>query len=589
MHDHQTFDYRCLSNPKQLCTYHTDCAAESLVFDYDTLIEKLKTETVVTNESRFSFHHCSERVKRTQAFYLDKLKERIVISSRDITDIYQKEEHQRIQLQNALDEAKIASNAKSVFLSSMSHDIRTPMNAILNLTDMAMDEIHEPESLAADLQKIKVSSNFLLGLINDILDMSRIESGKLELNPSVYSFCDFVSYMESITLPLCKKSGVSFSWDRNGNWASIYVDITRFNQIFYNILSNAIKYTPAGGSVTMTISNYHIEDGLLYADFCIRDTGIGMSEEFQKKLFTPFERADEASAYIGTGLGLSITKQIVQLMNGTIHVESKLSEGTAVTIHLPMPLATEEQLQASASRNCIDSSIAQKTTVNEKNHCILLAEDHPLNREIAVRLLNRANYTVECAADGVEAVDMFARSKPNHYAAVLMDIRMPQMDGYQATRRIRAMDRKDANSTPIIAMSANAFDGDVKESMSTGMDAYIAKPIAAEKMYQTLAEQIALHSETNQSKDVVHTAEEFKLTDEELKQVNGGNITTDYGVYEDEFELIHHCNSAEEFLRIVRTCKNSWISTLSDDALIKFYTDVKSETEIGTAKTGAMK
>lgn len=236
------------------------------------------------------------------------------------------------QLRTEAERADQASRAKSEFLSNMSHDIRTPMVAILSLTELSLEELDQPKQLQEDLSKIKTSGQFLLGLLNDVLDMSRIESGKMNLHPSVYTHAAFVGYMESISVPLCKQRGVQFDWDKGNTNFDVYVDITRFNQIFYNILSNAIKYTPEGGRVSMWVKNNHIDNGVLYCDFIIQDTGIGMSKEFQKKLFVPFERAESASAYSGTGLGLSITKQIVDLMHGTIHIDSELGKGTTVTL-----------------------------------------------------------------------------------------------------------------------------------------------------------------------------------------------------------------------------------------------------------------
>lgn len=380
-----------------------------------------------------------------------------------------------------------ATNAKSEFLSNMSHDIRTPMMAILNLTDLSLEEMDQPEQLKEDLTRIKMSGHYLLGLINDVLDMSRIESGKMTLNPSVYTHADFVRYMDSMTTPLCKQRKIHFTWDKGSTGYDVYVDITRFNQVFYNLLSNAIKYTPEGGSVSLLVTNNHVKDGVLYCDFVFRDTGIGMSAEFQKKLFTPFERAENVNAYAGTGLGLSITKQIVDLMQGTIRIDSEPDKGTTVTLMLPMPLATEAQRQAStnlrdATKESVSAHQAEKRLLR-----ILLAEDHKLNQEIITRLLQKRNYEVSCTSDGAEALAAFMDRSAGYFAAIIMDIRMPVMDGLIATQAIRALDRPDAKIIPIIAMSANAYDEDVKKSLDAGMDAHLSKPIEPERLYETLA------------------------------------------------------------------------------------------------------
>lgn len=380
-----------------------------------------------------------------------------------------------------------ATNAKSEFLSNMSHDIRTPMTAILNLTDLSLEELEQPELLKDDLNKIKVSGHYLLGLLNEVLDMSRIESGRMTMNPSVYTHADFVSYMDSMTAPLCRQQGIHFEWDKGTTGYDVYVDITRFNQVFYNILSNAIKYTPEGGNVSLLVTNNHVKDGVLYCDFIIQDNGIGMSEEFQKKLFTPFERAENVNAYIGTGLGLSITKRIVELMQGTIHIDSVLGKGTTVTINLPMPLATEEQRRASQDNSSMDKAKPSSLEGEGRPMRILLAEDHRMNQEIITRILQKRNYEVQCTSNGKEALEAFSDSSPGYYSAIIMDIRMPVMDGLASTQAIRALDRSDAMAIPIIAMSANAYDEDVKKSLDSGMNEHLSKPIEAEKLYETLA------------------------------------------------------------------------------------------------------
>ena len=373
----------------------------------------------------------------------------------------------------------------------MSHDIRTPMTAILNLTDLSMEELEQPELLREDLGKIKTSGHYLLGLLNDVLDMSRIESGKMTLSPRVYTHADFVSYMDSMTEPLCKQRGIHFDWDKGTTGYDVYVDITRFNQVFYNLLSNAIKYTPEGGSVSLQVKNNRVEDGVLYCDFVIKDTGIGMSEEFQKKLFTPFERADNVNAYNGTGLGLSITKQIVELMNGTIHIDSALGKGTTVTVWLPMPIATKEQCQAALnSGTALKADAASARSDKSRVERILLAEDHKLNQEIIKRLLQKRNYEVQCTADGAQALEAFSSSAVGAYAAVIMDIRMPVMDGLAAAKAIRALKRPDAKTIPIIAMSANAYDEDVQKSLDAGMNVHLSKPIEPEKLYDKLTQLI---------------------------------------------------------------------------------------------------
>lgn len=394
------------------------------------------------------------------------------------------------QMESKLAGAEAANRAKTEFLSNMSHDIRTPMTAILNLTDLSLDELDQPDLLKEDLTKIKLSGSYLLGLLNDVLDMSRIESGKMVFNPSVYTHADFVRYMDSITKPLCENQGISFQCDMGNTDYDIYVDVTRMNQIFYNLLSNAIKYTRQGGIVSLQVKNNKVVNDVLHCDFVIKDNGIGMSEEFQKKLFTPFERAENVSAYVGTGLGLSITKKIVDLMHGTIHVESQPDAGTTVTVQLPLPLATEAQSLAARSSSAAAAVKAHIHPDEQEMIHILLAEDHKLNQEIITRLLKKREYTVHCTSNGAEAIDAFSESAAGFYSAVIMDIRMPLKDGFEATRAIRALDRPDAKDIPIIAMSANAYDEDVKKSMDAGMNAHLSKPIEPQNLYETLKKYI---------------------------------------------------------------------------------------------------
>ncbi len=474
--------------------YHLAATADidigfAIILNYG--VSRLSTEEVdgiVDKYTTYRYHSqtLGERVYASRDVILFFMAILLILFVGVVLWNHQKKRYADALIQKNIDLVK-ATNAKSEFLSNMSHDIRTPMTAILNLTDLSLEELEQPELLKEDLNKIKVSGHYLLGLLNDVLDMSRIESGRMTLSPSVYTHSDFISYMDSMTLPLCKQRGIRFSWDKGTTGYDVYVDITRFNQIFYNLLSNAIKYTPEGGSVSLLVKNNQVEDGVLTCDFVIQDTGIGMSEEFQKKLFTPFERAENVNAYAGTGLGLSITKQIVELMHGSIRIDSALGKGTTVTLRLPMPLATEEQRRAlhqAAAEN------ASEPKEKERVARILLAEDHQLNQEIITRLLKKKSYEVQCTADGAQALAAFEDSEIGCFAAIVMDIRMPVMDGLAATRAIRALERPDAKTIPIIAMSANAYDEDVKKSLEAGMNAHLSKPIEPEKLYDTLEKLI---------------------------------------------------------------------------------------------------
>jgi signal transduction histidine kinase len=314
---------------------------------------------------------------------------------------------------------KEANQAKSEFLSRMSHDIRTPMNAIVNLTALARSELDDPRQLASDLGKIAVSGEFLLGLINDILDMARIESNKMVLTPGVYSFAEFESYLEGVIRPLCEQKQIAFTYRAPGSKRDILTDRIRFNQIFFNILSNAVKYTDPGGKVDFLMENSGTGPNNVFCTFVIRDSGRGMSEEFLKHVYQPFERADNTEAYSGTGLGLSITKSIVEAMNGTIELDSRIGEGTTVTVKLPLLLATQQQSE--------EHQPAEEQVQTEKGKAypalngihVLIAEDNPLNLEIVERLLRAEGVITDGAPNGAVCAEKFEKSPEHFYAAVL--------------------------------------------------------------------------------------------------------------------------------------------------------------------------
>lgn len=460
----------------------------------DDARQALSIETIVDALDRENNYNCSFSIryndkpmrKKWECSYLKDDKNKIVYTRSNITELFLKQEEQQRQLNEALGKAKKASAAKSDFLSNMSHDIRTPMNAIINMTRITREDFAKGKDITVDLDKISISSDFLLGLINDILDMSRIESGKLELIPDVYSYAEFLDYIRSIIESLCAEKNISFNMNEGITDLPIYVDKIRFNQLFFNVLSNAIKYTEPGGRIEYNIFNNKIHDGILSCDFVISDTGCGMSEEFQKKMYLPFEReSDNNEAYTGTGLGLSIVKSIVDLMKGTISVKSELGVGTEITIHLDMQLATREQIEESQSR-----IVVSKQLINLSGRKILAVEDNELNMEIMQYLLESEGLVVDTAFNGKEAIEKFNN---NNYDAILMDIRMPIMDGLEATKAIRASAKPDAANIPIIAMTANAFDVDRQISMESGMTDYLTKPVVPEDLYHVLRKCISIY------------------------------------------------------------------------------------------------
>ncbi len=389
-------------------------------------------------------------------------------------------ERQEKAIQTALKEAREANQAKTIFLSRVSHDIRTPMNAIINLTELARQE-NDPARVHEYLNKMAVSGKFLLVLINDILDMSRIESGELTLHRESLTRSEFLATVETIICPLMEEKHINFHSELNPGEYTILVDKMRFNQIFFNLLANAAKFTPEGGDVWFEVTNLEAADNRLKIKFVVRDNGIGMSEEFQQHLFEPF--AQESSKLNekkqGTGLGLSIVKNLVDTIGGTISVKSKLGEGTEFVVMFEVDILAREGASSSSSSSSAVSSSLDGLRV-------LLVEDNETNTYVAKIILEKVGCVVSTAENGQEAVDAFSASEPNTFDAILMDVRMPVMDGIEATKAIRALDRPDAASVAIVAMTADTFDDERKNMLEIGMNYHLPKPIDAQMLYEIL-------------------------------------------------------------------------------------------------------
>ena len=431
----------------------------------------------------------------TQVIYVDNpysSDQLAILISRRVDEQRHEEEQQRQALQSALDSANAASQAKSRFLSNMSHEIRTPMNAIIGMTTIAAAHVDERERVMDCLQKIGLSSRHLLSLINDVLDMSKIESGKLSLREEPFDFAALVADVVELVRPQADADRLTLEVPSAAlKNDSVIGDPLRVRQVFINILSNAVKYTPAGGRVCVEVRQ---EDSPRrgYQNYVFRcaDTGYGMSPEFLERLFQPFERAKDstASRVTGTGLGMAITKNVVDLMNGEILVESRPDEGSVFTVTLPLrtqdaPVRSAPQAWSSENAEAGDLSEPAQSLAGRR---FLIAEDNEINAEILCELLQMFGASSEVKTDGAQAVQAFSRAAPGAYDAVLMDIRMPEMDGYEAARAIRALDRPDAETIPIVAMTANAFDEDIQDARDAGMTAHVAKPISVEVLRDTL-------------------------------------------------------------------------------------------------------
>ena len=366
-----------------------------------------------------------------------------------------------------------ASLAKSQFLFNMSHDIRTPMNAIIGYTNLARKE-PSLEKVHEYLGKIDSSGKHLLTLINDILEMSRIENGVTELEYAPADLCFLFEEIGDLFAEQMKQKDLDFSvHDSQVQNRLVWCDTKNLNRVLLNVVSNAYKFTPAGGKITATLyESGSGDDGYGSYEFRVQDSGIGMSREFVDKMFTAFERERTStdSGVEGTGLGLAITKRLVDLMGGTIEVLTSPGSGTQIIIRLKLKLATEEDLQK-------DSSPEDEEEVDFTGKRLLVVEDNAINMEIACMILIQQGFQVDTAENGKVALDMVSSSPPGTYDAILMDIQMPIMDGYAATRAIRALDNKELADIPILAMTANAFQEDVQAAKEAGMQAHVAKPV----------------------------------------------------------------------------------------------------------------
>lgn len=390
-------------------------------------------------------------------------------------------------LAEALEAAEEANRAKTAFLSSMSHEIRTPMNAIIGLDDLALRKETLDDDTRQYLEKIGGSARHLLELINDILDMSRIESGKMILRNEVFSFRSIIEQINSMVMTQCADKGLKYECDITFDMDASYVgDAMKLKEVLLNILSNAIKFTDAPGSIFMTVEQTAVFEDKSTFRFVIEDTGIGMDESFIPKVFDTFaqENSGRTNKYGSTGLGMAIAKNIIELMNGTISVESEKGAGTKFTVVVTLGN------DASGSGEAAGAALPEKKRAELSGRNILLAEDVAINAEIMKEIVSVNGAKIDHAENGKRALEMFLASEINHYAAILMDVRMPEMDGLEAAERIRIQDRPDAATIPIIALTANAFDEDVERSLQAGMNAHLSKPVEPERLYRTLEELI---------------------------------------------------------------------------------------------------
>ena len=413
----------------------------------------------------------------------------MAINMTKILDSQRAEQARQEQLlRDALAAANAANRAKSDFLSRMSHDIRTPMNAIIGMSAIGQMKSQDVECVQDCFRKIDASSQYLLSIINDILDMSKIENGKMEITSVPFAPAAMLEEINDIIRPQAEEKGLYYKIENHEPLDLCCIgDELRLKQILMNLLSNALKFTPEGGRVEVDIREKTRRDSVVYLEMEVRDTGIGMSEEFMERIFQPFEQENPELArnYVGSGLGLSIVYNLVQLMNGTLEVQSCQGKGSDFLVVIPLRLVRDMEGREDADElGKVEEKPYGNSSVQGKR--VLLVEDNDLNMEIAKELLEMCGLQVEGARDGKEAVELVEVNPPDYYGAVLMDIRMPVMDGIEATRRIRSMGRADTGKLPIIAMTANAFEEDKKTAEQAGMSGYLVKPIDMEAVIEEL-------------------------------------------------------------------------------------------------------
>lgn len=390
------------------------------------------------------------------------------------------------ELEKAVLEAKNANEAKTRFLFNMSHDIRTPMNAIIGFSELLEKHIDEKDKAIDYLGKIKSSSNFLLSLINYVLEMARIESGKLALKKEVGCVTELIESLTDVFEPGVKKKFITYSCETDIQHKYVIGDETKVREIFINIIGNSVKYTPEGGKISVSVKEEPFEkENYIAYRIIVEDNGIGMSKEYLPHIFEEFSREHTSteSKVTGTGLGLPIVKSLIDMMGGTIEVESQLGCGTKMNVVLPFELASEKQIleEKQKEKEKISDSILGKR--------VLLAEDNELNAEIAMTVLKENGLKAERAANGKQCMEMLKKMPEDYYDMILMDIQMPEMDGYEATKRIRNLDDARAD-IPIVAMTANAFEEDRQKALESGMNAHVSKPVDMNMLFKVMAQNL---------------------------------------------------------------------------------------------------
>ena len=447
--DSYTFHYRCISDNDE-------------IIHMEVLIVKVQDET-------FQNH--------------------VIMGYRDITEhinSVRKELTEKLNIEMALEREKHANEVKAAFLFSMSHDIRTPMNAIMGFTELAKRHINDPEVLSGYLDKIDTSNHHLLDLIDDLLEMSKIDYGNTDIKDEVCNLKRQLQIVADMFKVQAEEKGIHLETEIDLPNDEVHADSLRFRRVMSNLVGNAVKFTPNDGFVKITARQKKVSDsGYARYEFSVIDNGVGMSEDFMKRMFNAFERESTSTqtGYLGTGLGLTITKKLLNIMGGSIEVTSKKNEGSTFVVHLPLKIVKK----ADEPKHSTPDEFIVKA---KGEYRILLVEDIDVNRMLAETILEESGFLVESVADGSDAVEAVKNRPAGYYDLVLMDIQMPVMNGYEATRAIRALDREDTKTLPIIALSANAREQDKKMSIESGMDSHVAKPFDIAHLISTVNDYV---------------------------------------------------------------------------------------------------
>ncbi|MGB4985032.1 MAG: ATP-binding protein [Erysipelotrichaceae bacterium] len=447
----------------------------------DFMLERLDREGDYYTYYKTKSEDGSLRQKKVHVFYSDKSARLICIARTDITNDILEQQKKNDMLKEAVDLAEKASKAKTDFLSRMSHDIRTPMNAIIGMTALSKLDIDNKDKTKENLEIIDSSGKLLLNMINDLLDMAKVESGSMDSVKEVFDFdLEYKNVVELTSVIMIQKQQI---FEKSKQLTNRYYigDITRLKRVMINLLSNASKFTPIGGTIKIEVSEEMTNDPRKVVVVTkIIDSGIGIEEDKISTIFEPFMQLDTDYINLGTGLGLSIVRSIVQANDGTINVESVVGKGSIFTVSIPMEIANDQKV------GVVDNN----PKVDLHGYHILLVEDHPVNTLVASRLLEKYGAKVETAEDGIKGYEKFIDSEVGHYNLIFMDIQMPRMNGYETTKAIRSSDHLQAKTIPIIAMTANAYPEDIQKSLESGMNEHIAKPISIDRINRALIQVI---------------------------------------------------------------------------------------------------